>query len=371
MDRLLGWLRIAGVRGWQLGGVAIGFLVLWTVFQRLRLLFVIIFVALLIAALLTPVSRWLEQRGVPRTPSALLTVVGGTLLILAVSTVAVMQIVNQAPELAGQVDDIRQDVTAWLTQGPLGLSQQQVDSAIDRAVGVVTGSWTVIVSQAFAAVAAIGALLTALILAFFLVRDADQINRWILDRLVADDQREMVMAVGRRAGDALQGYIRGVVAIGAFEAIAIGGTLLILGVPLASAVAALTFFGGFFPVIGATVAGAIAVLVALASTGVVTGLIVLGIVILIQQLDGNLLQPVVMGRAVRLHPIVILAALTAGGLLAGLVGALMAVPTAAVLTAAGNEVRERRHQDAPLAERADGPAPPVPTGPRSGGSELP
>jgi predicted PurR-regulated permease PerM len=204
----------------------------------------------------------------------------------------------------------------------------------------------------------LGALLTALVVAFFLNRDADSIATWLLDRLVPDEQRELVAAAGRRAGDTLRGYVQGVIIIGGLDAILIGIVLLVLDVPLAVPLAVLTFLGGFFPVVGATVAGGLAALVALVSGGWVQGLVVAGATVAIQQIDGNLLQPVIMGRAVNLHPLVILLVLTAGGLLAGIAGAFLAVPVTAAAAAIGNEVRLRRDEEAVEARTAEAqPAP--------------
>ncbi len=162
--------------------------------------------------------------------------------------------------------------------------------------------------------------------------------------------------------------MRGTALVALVDAIGIGVGLAILGVPLVLPIAVLTFFGGFIPVIGAFVAGLIAVLVALASTGeLTTTLLVLAVVVGVQQFESNVLQPVIMRRAVSLHPVVILAALTAGGLLAGIIGAFLAVPIAAVLSAVGNELRLRHEAAArgePIEDEPDPVGPeghPVPT----------
>lgn len=353
MERLTGWIAIAGARGWQLAGVFAGFFVIWTVFQRLTLLVVTIFIALLLAALLTPVTRWIERIGLPRAAATLATLAGGAAIVAVATWFVTVQFMNELPSSTGEYRQVRQSVETWLTQGPLDVSQQQISQAVDDAIAAVQSSWMTIVNRALALVTIVAAFVTALVIAFFLIRDADRINGWILKRLVADEDRDLAVAAGRRAGDALQGYMRGVVVIGALDALFIGAALFALGIPLAGPLTALTFIGGFFPVVGATVAGLLATLVAAATQDLTTGLIVLAVVVVVQQVDGNVFQPFIMGRAVHLHPIVVLAALTAGGILAGIVGAFMAVPTAAVLTAVGNEVLERRGQEAPFAPRAD------------------
>lgn len=154
-------------------------------------------------------------------------------------------------------------------------------------------------------------------------------------------KQELVRASGKRAWDTLTAYVRGVVVIAVIDTIGIATGLVLLGVPFAFPLAVLVFFGAFFPIVGAFVSGLAAVLVALVTLGPTMALVVLGIVIAVQQLEGNVLQPVVMGHAVPLHPVVVLLAVTAGGLLAGIAGLAFAVPIAACLSAVGNEWRER------------------------------
>ena len=353
MDRILGWIRVAGRWGWQLGGVAVGFLVLWTIFQKLLLLWVTVFVGLLLAALLTPAADWMQRRGLPRAAAAGVAVLGGVLVVLAVLALLVIQFIDQGPALVREFEQVRTQLTTWLVDGPLNLSQRQIDGAVRQLAEQARASWTAIASRALGVIAAMGAFLTALVLAFFLVRDARRMRDWALRRMVADEQEEFVAATARRAVETLQGYIRATVLIGVLDALFIGIALMVLGVPLAAPLAVLTFFGAFFPVVGATVAGGLAALVATVSGGLVHGLVILGVVVVVQQVDGNVLQPVVMGRAIDLHPVVILLALTGGALLAGIVGAFMAVPVAAVLTAVGNETRERRDEQAVLAGGTD------------------
>lgn len=353
MDRVLGWIRIMGRRGWQLGGVAVGVLVLWTVFQKLQLAVVTIFVALLVVALLTPLTDWLERHGIPRAVAAATSVVGSVLVVIAIATLLGWRLSSQLSGLVDQFQQVRDNVTSWLAQGPLHLSEDQIDDAISAIQQRVQNSWSMVANSMLRLLAIVGALVTALIVAFFVIRDMASIRDWTLDRLVTEDQQELVAAAARRGFDTLQGYIRATVIIGALDGLLIGVGLFALGVPLAAPLAMLTFFGAFFPVVGATVAGLLAVLVAAASGGLLQGVLVLVLVVVVQQVDGNILQPVIMGHAVRLHAIVVLLSLLAGGLLAGIVGALMAVPVVAVLAAMGNEVRRRRGHEAVLVQKAD------------------
>ena len=168
-------------------------------------------------------------------------------------------------------------------------------------------------------------------------------------------------ALAARAWTALSGYVRGTATIALIDALGIGLALLILGVPLVIPLTLLVFLGGFLPVIGASIAGLIAVLVALADGGVVTALLVLGAVVAVQQLEGHILQPVIMRRAVSLHPIVILVALATGSAMLGIVGAFLSVPAAAVLSAVGNELRLRSEAGL-LSDDTRGDAPSDPLG---------
>ncbi len=345
MQRLLGWLQVAGRWGWQLGGVALGILVVWTLFQKLLLLVVTVFLALLIVALFGPVADTLERRGLPRAGAALLSLLAGTALVVGLVGLVAYQLADQTPMLVDEYARVRDRVTTWLTQPPLELSQAQVDAAVQRAVTELRGSWSAMAGRAFILLEVVGAAITALVMAFFIIRDTRQIRDWVLTRLVADDQVDLVAASARRALGTLQDYVRASVIIGGIDAVLIGTALVVLDVPLAIPLAVLTFFLGFIPGVGAIIAGALATLVAAVSGGLVQGLVVMAIIIVIQQFDGNVLQPVVMGQAVDLHPVVILAALMGGALLAGVVGALMAVPTAAVLAAVADEGRQRE-QDA-------------------------
>ncbi|MFP5450454.1 MAG: AI-2E family transporter [Thermoleophilia bacterium] len=203
-----------------------------------------------------------------------------------------------------------------------------------------------------------GAGLTVVLLFFFL-KDGARMWEWLARRAGAD-ARPHVLEAGARAWWALGGYMRGQAIIAAVDAFFIGIGILVLGVPFAVPLIALTFIASFFPIVGATVAGAAAVLVALADGGVVTALMMLAVVVGVQQTEGNVLEPVLMSRTAHLHPVVVLMALGAGGALAGLVGAFLAVPVAAAATAVGSYVWGRvgpEDQRAPITG-ASGPTPP-------------
>jgi putative heme transporter len=284
--------------------------------------------ALLLTALLVPVVDALARRRVPRGLAAL---AGVLLLLVALVGPLVLigqQVVSQFGDLGSRLDEGVGRVRGWIV-GTLPISEQQLDQLVQQARDAGRSAAANPISGASMAVEVLGAALLALVLLFFLLKDGHRMWAWLLDRL-PDRRRERADAAGRAGWHALSGYVRGTIIVAAVDAIGIGAALLIVGVPLALPLALLTFIAAFVPIIGATVAGAAAVLVALVANGPTQALIILAAVIAVQQAEGNLLEPLVMGRAVRLHPAVILVAVAAGTVLAGVAGAIVAVPVVAV-----------------------------------------
>jgi predicted PurR-regulated permease PerM len=238
----------------------------------------------------------------------------------------------------------------YLTGAPLNLSQAQIDSFIDRASEQLAQNRNEIASGVITGAVKVGefitgALLTAFLLFFFL-KDGPYMWGWFTGQF---DQpaREHLNNVGHRVLSTMGAYLRGIALVGLIEGTAIGIVLLILGVPLLIPLVLLQFFAAFFPVVGALLAGVVAVLVALVSGGFSDALFVGVAILVIQQADNHLLQPLIMGRAVKLHPIAVILALAAGGVAGGIIGALLAVPLAAVAAGVGHYVNELRDRDAP------------------------
>jgi predicted PurR-regulated permease PerM len=192
-------------------------------------------------------------------------------------------------------------------------------------------------------------LIVAVLLCFFLLKDGAEMWAWVL-RLVRKGSRDDTDEVGKRVYTALAGYVRGIAMVGFVDAVLIAIALLIIGVPLVVPLAVVTFFAAFVPLIGAFVAGLLAVLVALVSGGLLDALLVLGAIILIQQVEGHLLYPLLMSRAVHLHPAVIVVALAAGGILAGIIGVFLAVPVAGVISVVLDYAQDRPPPATPLSE---------------------
>jgi len=328
---------------WRLLVVAAAVAAVVLALVHLRLVVLPVLVALVFTALLSVPNRVLRRR-LPDTLAAVVTVLGAVLLLGAVASLIAPSV---AAEL-GQVDDrVRQginEVTEWLTMGPLDLNRDDLERAIRRAgdrLGADSGAITrrLLSGALLVGELAVG-LLLALVLTFFFLKDGPYLWRW-LTGLFAEPTRRDLREIGTRGWDTLTGYLSGIAIVATVDAVLIGLLLVIVGVPLVVPLALLTFIGAFFPLVGAFVAGLVATLVALVSGGAVDALIVLAGIVVVQQVEGDLLHPIVVGRAVELHPVTILLSVATGGILAGVAGAFIAVPIAAVASSTAAYLRER------------------------------
>jgi putative heme transporter len=348
-------LRIAANIAWRLLLVGAALVVVAIVVARLRLVFLPVVAALFLATVLAPPTRELKEHGLPDAAAAIIVLLVSIATLVLLGWGIALPVTDEFGDLDTGVRDGVDRVGDWLVEGPLGLEQEQIDRWIDRAEaelrdqsgviagGVVTG--TLLVVEVIA-----GGLLT-LVLLFFFLKDGERMWAWGV-ALVPEERRGDVHEMGVRAWMTLSAYLRGVAAVGLIDAVFIGLALWLLGVPLVLPLAVLTFFGGFFPIVGATLAGFAAVMVALVSNGLVTALLVLGAVLLVQQLEGNLLQPVIVGRSVKLHPVVVLLALVAGGVVWGLIGAFIAVPLTAVVVSTASYLYGERPLPTPAEAEA-------------------
>lgn len=343
-------LDTAAAYSWRLLVTLAALAVLVYVLVVLRLIVIPMFVALLLATLLVPLAERLRGRGVPSLVATWLVFVGGIGAMVGLIFVV-------APEVADQLDDVgedvrkgAEDVITWLGDGPLNLSRDDVNRYLAQIADQVREQQSSLVSGAFRGayllVEVVAGLLLTLVLTFFFVKDGERISK-ALTGFFPRDRRGDVRAIGRRAWDALGAYMRGTAVVGVVDAVAIGIALLVLGVPLVIPLAIFTFFGAFFPLIGAVIAGIVATLVTLVTKGFVAALIVAGVTVAIQQLEGDVLQPIVLGKAVKLHPVVILLSITAGAIVAGVAGAFLAVPLAAVVSATVSYLRGDREEAVP------------------------
>jgi putative heme transporter len=318
----------------------------------LKVIVVPVIVALFLATLLVPLVSWLEARGWKHLP-AVLTVFGAAVLLLVAIVAGFIPLIsNELDTLRQRADEGVAEVQRYIASRPFGLSEEDLNRYLEQARERFTENSSGLTRGAVAGVTVVGELITGLILClfltFFFVKDSERFTRWILD-FAGRQRAPHLREIGHRSATAVSGYLRGQAAVGAVDAIFIGIGLAVLGVPLVVPLAFLTFVAAFLPLVGAFVAGVLAALVALVTKGLTTALIVVGLTVLVQQLEGHLLAPLLLGRAVSLHPVVIILALAAGAILGGIIGAFLAVPIAAVVTAVGTYLRG----DQPIGEPAD------------------
>ncbi|MEV4661190.1 AI-2E family transporter [Micromonospora echinofusca] len=295
-----------------------------------------------LTALLDPVQLALRRLRLPAALAALLTVLLLLGLLFGVGALVWSLTAGQFSELSQELGQGLQRTRDFVTS-TLPVTDQQIDRLLGQAREGLGQDSVDPVSSARTAAEVVGSALLALVLLFFLLKDGRSMWHWTLSRSTGPNQRVTAEA-GRAGWRTLGAYSRGTMMIAAIDAIGIGLALVLLRVPLAFPLALITFFGGFIPIIGATVAGAVAVLVALAAKGPVTALLVLAAVIAVQQIEGNLLEPLIMKRQVRLHPAVILVAVTAGTLIAGIAGAFVSVPITAVVWRIVDTVQQHRQR---------------------------
>ena len=337
-------LRQISDLAWRLLVVAAA--VLAAAFGLTRLWFVVlpVFIALLLSAVLVPVVTFLEDRRCPRLAATWLVFAVFIGTFVGVGTLIVPAIGDEFSGLGETLSQGVDNVERWLIEGPLDLEPEQLNryraDAGQRIGDLLRSSSKGLLAGALAVVEGIAGFVLALVLTFFFLKDGRRFQNWALTHLPYDRQ-EVVSALAGRAWQALGGYLRGAAFIGLVEAVIIGTTLWIVGARLILPVAVLTFLGAFFPLVGAVVAGIIASLVALVSGGPTDAIVVAAVSLAVQQFDNDLLAPLIYGRAISLHPAVVLITLSAGGALGGVVGAFLAVPVAAVVAAVGNEAWNR------------------------------
>jgi len=344
-------LRLAAGWSWRmLVIVAAAAVVLWLV-GRLRLVLVPLAIALLLSALLTPaVQRLRRHARFPRSLATATVLVGGLVIVAGVLTMVITQFVSGFPALADNSTDGLRQIQNWLTTGPLHLSTQQLDDTADAAQNWLNTHRGTVASGALStagtAVEVLASGFLVLFATFFFLRDGGRIWRFIVSLLPAPAREPMARA-GEQSWLTLVAYVRATVLVAFIDAVGIGLALVILRVPFALPLAALVFLSSFVPIVGATVSGAVAVLVALVTRGPLVALIVLIAVVVVQQLEGHVLQPLIMGRAVSIHPLAVIVAIATGVVLAGIIGALVAVPVVAVLNTGIRHLIYRRSEPPP------------------------
>lgn len=337
-------VRVAAAWSWRLIviGVAVAAL-LWLIVQ-VRILAVPLLIAVLLTALLQPVVQFFVRRGWPRWLGVLTALLTLFVAIAALVTLIVTQLRQGLGDVAERSTKAWSDFVLWL-ETAFGLSADQVNGFIDQVVNTIQGHQDEIWSGALAVTTTAGQLVTGMLLTLFslifLLIDGKRIWYWVLGFLPASAHAP-VHTAGLAGWVSVGQYVRVQIFVAFVDAVGIGVGAAILGVPLPIPIAILVFLGSFIPFLGAITTGALAVFIALVYNGPLNALIMLGVVLLVQQLESHVLQPLIMGNAVKVHPLGVVLAVSAGALLAGIPGALFAVPIAAAASAMVNAIVERR-----------------------------
>jgi predicted PurR-regulated permease PerM len=331
-------VRKAAAWSWRLL-IVLGALValLWAV-QHLEVIVVPVALATMLAAMLLPVVDQLDRRGLPRGAAVFVVLLSGFVVVGGILTFVVSQFIEGAPALVDQVTRSITGVRQWLTTGIFShFSSEQINSATDAAIDALKNNQAKLTSGALSTAGTVTEIVTGALLVFFtlifLLHGGRNIFGYVT-KIFPSTVRDRVRDAGRAGFHSLIGYVRATFLVALVDAVGIGIGLAIMGIPLALPLASLVFLGAFIPLVGAVITGILAVIVALIAKGWIFALITLGLIIAVQQLEAHVLQPLVMGRAVSVHPLAVVLAIATGAVLAGIIGALLAVPALAFVNSA-------------------------------------
>lgn len=330
-------VRKTAAWAWRLLVIGVAIVALLWAAKKLEILVVPVALATMLAALLLPAVDFLDRRGAPRGGAVALMLLTGFAVVGGILTFVVSQFVEGAPALAEQVSASIKGVGTWLTEGPLNLDQQQINQFRDGAIEALRNNQEKLTSGALSTAGTVTEIVTGALLVLFTLIFVLHGGRNIfafVTKIFPVDVRDRVRDAGRAGFHSLIGYVRATFLVALVDAVGIGTGLAIMGIPLALPLASLVFLGAFIPLVGAVIAGFFAVVVALIAKGWIFALFTLGLIIAVQQLEGHVLQPLVMGRAVSIHPLAVVLAIAGGGVLVGIVGALLAVPAVAFVNSA-------------------------------------
>jgi predicted PurR-regulated permease PerM len=352
-------VRVAAEAGWRVLVLAGTVWVLMQVISAVRLVVLAFVAALLITALLQPTVTRLRRYGLPRGPATALTAILGFVIMGLIGWFVTWQVMENIDTLSSQIQDGIDQLRKWLLNSPFHVTDKQINQIAKDLRDAVGANTDQITSAGLQGVTVVVEALTGILLTIFstlfLLYDGRRIWEWSL-KLVPAAARPGVAGAGPRAWRTLTAYVRGTVLVALIDAIFIGLGIYFLNVPMAVPLAVFIFLFAFIPLVGAVVSGALAVVVALVTQGVFTAVMVLVVVLAVQQIEGHVLQPFILGRAVRVHPLAVVLAVAAGGLVAGIGGAVVAVPLVAVTNTVVGYLRAYSQEQA--RRRAARPAPP-------------
>ncbi|MET8769682.1 AI-2E family transporter [Streptomyces sp. NPDC004658] len=362
-------VRVAAEAGWRLLVLAGTVWVLMRVISAIQLVVFAFVIALLVTALLQPTVARLTRRGVPRGPATALTAISGFVVIGLMGWFVTWQVMENIDTLSNQIQSGIDDLRNWLLKSPFHVTDKQINQIAKNLREAIGANADQITSAGLEGVQVIVEALTGILLVFFstlfLLYDGKRIWQWFL-KLVPAAARPGVAGAGPRAWRTLTAYVRGTVLVALIDAIFIGIGIYFLDVPMAVPLAVFIFLFSFIPLVGAVASGALAVIVALVTQGVFTAVMTLVVVLAVQQIEGHVLQPFILGRAVRVHPLAVVLTVAAGGMVAGIGGAVVAVPLVAVTNTVVGYLRQYSLEvqrpasaepaDEPVAQNADGTA---------------
>ncbi len=339
-------LLVAAHIGWRFLVLAAALVVLLLLLNFFKVLVVPLLVAVLLTALMLPLVELLVRLKVPRGLAVTISVLLGMGVVGGLFTLVGTQLADGLADLSDQARQAYDSARNWLSDGPLGLSSAQIGSLFQEARSGLAPGGEEVAAQALVITATAGEIITGAFLAIFslifLLLEGDRIWRWMV-QLLPGNVREPVDEAGREGWKTLTSYVRATIGVASIDAVGIGTGAALLGVPLALPLAVLVFLGAFVPIVGALVSGAVAVVVALLALGPIQALLMLAVVIGVQQVEAHLLQPLLLGRAVSVHPLAVVLAIGAGLITAGVAGALFSVPLVAFLNTAVHSLRGREN----------------------------
>jgi predicted PurR-regulated permease PerM len=340
------WLRTGAGYSWRLLLLAVVLYLLARIGAVLYIVVVPCTAALLLTALLQPLAARLRHHGWGPMAATWTTLLGAIFVLAGVGVLVTNRVQAEYPSLVTQVKHTSNQVQSWLAGPPFHLHTANIESVFNNIVTYLSQHRSAVEGTVVTGGRIVAELLAGLVLTFFvtffLLKDGDKIWRWLTSAL-NEGRRQRVDRAGHAAWDAVVHYIRGTVVVAAIHAVVMGITLSIMNAPLVAPLALLIFIAAFVPLVGALVAGALAILVVLAAKGWIFAVILLGILIVMNQLESHLLQPQVVGKMVHLHPLAVILVLAVGGVVAGIFGAVIAVPLTAAVTRALPELKGSGH----------------------------
>ncbi|MCP2030302.1 putative PurR-regulated permease PerM [Okibacterium sp. HSC-33S16] len=327
-------VRIAGAWAWRFLVIVAAIAVIVLIVIQLRLIVIPLFIAVLVSALLTPLITVLVRHGWPRGLAIAAAILSAVAVVGGLLWLAIWQITRDFSEVRARTVESFGELRQALLQSPFGVTETQINGFIADVMTSVQEDSAALWSGALSIGTTLGHALTGVFLALFcllfVLIDGEGIWRWLV-RLSPKKAQRAIDGAGRAGWSTLTNYARTQILVASIDALGIGLGAAILGVPLAIPIAVLVFLGSFVPIVGAVVTGTIAAFIALVYNGWVIALIMVGVVLFVQQLEGHVLQPLLMGAAVKVHPLAVVLVVAAGSMVAGIPGALFAVPVAAMI----------------------------------------